>query len=180
MRELSLHILDIIQNSIAAEANLIKLTIKEDKTKDQLLIKINDNGSGMTGAEEQAVLDPFFTSRTTRDVGLGLPLFKRAAERCGGSFSLDSELNQGTTVVASFGYSHLDRAPLGDIVGTITSILASNPELDLIYTHQVQEEKFEFNTQEIKAELEAVRLNQPQILNWINDYLEEKLADLRG
>ena len=121
MRELSLHILDIIQNSIAAEADLIKLYIEKDYEEDELVIEIIDNGSGMDPEEKENVLDPFVTSRTTREVGLGLPLFKEAALQCAGDFNLDSAVGEGTELKAVFQLSHIDRAPVGDIVGTVIS-----------------------------------------------------------
>jgi signal transduction histidine kinase len=179
MRELSLHILDIVQNSIAAEAEMIQLTIEEDYQKNKLMIKIEDDGKGMTKEQQQQVVDPFVTSRTTRKVGLGLPLFKAAAQRCDGEFELESSPGEGTVVTACFKHDHIDRAPLGNIVGTITTLVRSNPELELKYTHRVGEEEFVFDTREIKVELEGVKINQPKILTWIKDYLKTNLAQLR-
>ncbi|AGB42162.1 histidine kinase [Halobacteroides halobius DSM 5150] len=180
MRELSLHILDIIQNSITAEATLIQVIIEENIKDDQLLIKVIDNGSGMNKGQEKDVLDPFITSRTTRDVGLGLPLFKAAAKRCEGDFKLESNLDLGTKVVASFRHSHIDRAPLGDIVGTIITFLVSNPKLDLVYQHKFNEQKFEFDTREVKNNLgPKLEINDPQVLDWIEGYLTDNLEQLR-
>lgn len=179
MRELALHILDIVQNSIAAEAEVVEVTIKELPAKNSLTITIEDDGSGMTKEESKKAVDPFVTSRDTRTVGLGLPLLKRAAKECGGDFKLDSKPGLGTTVEASFELDHIDRAPLGDMVSTLITILNSNPDLDFIYYHQVGEESFVFNTREIKEELEGVEINNRRILNWIKEYLEENLAELR-
>ena len=179
MRELSLHILDILQNSIAAEADLIKLSIIEDQAADQLAIKIVDNGTGMDQETQKEVLDPFVTSRTTREVGLGLPLFKRAAEQCAGSFKLKSEPGQGTELKAVFQHSHIDRAPLGNIIGTIITFLVSNPEIELVYNHQVNDQKFQFDTREIKDKIGDVKINHPDIISWIEDYLTEGLEELK-
>ena len=179
MRELSLHILDIIQNSIAAEADLIELNIIEDHEVDELVIEIIDNGSGMDHATQTQVVDPFVTSRTTREVGLGLPLFKEAAEQCGGSFELESKVDEGTALKAVFQQSHIDRAPLGDIVGTIISFLVSNPNLNLIYQHQVDGQEFTFDTREVKEKLGEVEINSPDVIAWLKEYLTEGLRQIR-
>ncbi len=179
MRELSLHILDIIQNSIAAQAEKIELIIDENLINNELVIRIVDDGCGMSEELQRRVLDPFVTSRTTRKVGLGLSLFKAAASRCGGDLELNSTLNEGTEVIVRFKYDHLDRAPLGDIVGTVLTILTSNPDLRLIYRHKFNGDQFLFDTREIKEELDDVKINQPLILNWLEEYLFEKIEDLR-
>ncbi|GAB6100023.1 ATP-binding protein [Halanaerocella petrolearia] len=179
MRELSLHILDIIQNSITANSSLIKLVINEDSQEDQLTIEITDDGQGMK--EAKAALDPFWTSRNTRSVGLGLPLFKAAAERCEGDFELKSRPEEGTRVKATFKLSHIDRAPLGDLAGTIIACLTSSPKVDFLYYHQVDSQNFEFDTREIKAELGGeLSINNPQVLQWVEKYLTNNLEQLRG
>ncbi|GAB6138148.1 ATP-binding protein [Halanaerobaculum tunisiense] len=179
MRELSLHILDIIQNSISAEASLIKLVISEDTSQDRLAIEITDNGCGLEATTN--ALDPFWTSRNTREVGLGLPLFQAAAERCGGDFNLKSTPQQGTKVEAIFQLSHIDRAPLGDIAGTVITCITSNPEVDFVYHHQVDETSFEFDTREIRAELGSeVALDNRQVVAWMEKYLTNNLNQLRG
>ena len=179
MRELSLHILDIIQNSIAAEADLIKLNITEDYEADKLVVEIIDNGSGMDQATQEKVVDPFVTSRTTREVGLGLPLFKEAAEQCGGKFGLESTVGEGTKLQAIFQHSHIDRAPLGDIIGTIISFLVSNPDLDLVYHHQVDDNEFTFDTREAKRNLGDLEINSPDVIAWLKKYLTEGLRKIR-
>lgn len=179
MRELSLHILDIIQNSIAAEADLIKLNITEDHEADQLVIEIIDNGLGMDQATQENVVDPFVTSRTTREVGLGLPLFKEAAEQCAGKFELNSTVGEGTELKAVFQHSHIDRAPLGDIRGTIISFLVSNPDIDLVYHHQVDDEDFIFDTREVKENLGELKINSPDVIAWLKEYLTEGLRKIR-
>ncbi|WP_018249209.1 ATP-binding protein [Orenia marismortui] len=179
MRELSLHILDIIQNSISAKANLINLEIDEDLLNDRLVIKIKDNGSGMSKSLEQSVLDPFVTSRKTRKVGLGLPLFQAAAQRCEGDLKLDSTLGEGTEITVSFKHSHIDRAPLGDITGTLIAILSVNPEVDLVYKHYIGSKEFIFDTRLIKEEIDGININHPEVLLWIESYLAEGLEELR-
>lgn len=180
MRELSLHILDIIQNSIAAGADLIKLVINEDIKNDFLVIKIIDNGKGMAKRERESVTDPFITSRTTREVGLGLPLLKEAAERCQGEIKINSVPGEGTKIKVKFKYDHIDRAPLGDIVGTVISLLAMNPDLDFVYQHIIENRDFIFTTEEIKEKLDEISINNSRILNWIDDYLRDSLQKLHG
>jgi len=123
MRELSLHILDALENSLEAGATAIELTIEEDMRADRLTIAVRDNGRGMSKAQLDRVFDPFFTTRTTRHVGLGVPLFKAAAQRCNGDLTVTSQPGEGTTLQAIFQHSHIDRAPLGDIQGTLLAVI---------------------------------------------------------
>lgn len=180
MRELSLHILDILQNSIAAEARLIKLIINEDLKNNLLVIEIIDDGKGMDKNKKESVTDPFVTSRTTREVGLGLSLLKEAAGRCQGGMEVYSVPGKGTKIKTEFKYDHIDRAPLGDIVGTITSFLAMNPDLEFVYRHIVEDREFMFSTAEVKGKLEEININHPRILNWIEDYLNDNLKEIHG
>ncbi|MGM0548102.1 MAG: ATP-binding protein [Bacillota bacterium] len=181
MRELSLHILDIIENSRRAEADLIKIVIKEQPKNNLLKIMIEDNGQGIDAKKLKSITDPFITSRTTRDVGLGLALFKAAAENCGGTLIIESELNKGTKVEAEFQYNHIDRAPLGDMTTTISNFIAANgDQVDLIYHHYFEESNFRFDSQEVKAELEDISIQSRQITAWIREYIEEHLAQIRG
>jgi len=180
MRELSLHILDIIQNSIEAGADKVSLLIDEDPDYDYFRITIEDNGRGMTPEMVQSVKDPFVTTRTTRKVGLGIPLFHAAAVQTGGDLNIESTLGEGTIIKVSFGHRHIDRAPLGDIVATISTILGGHPSLELIYKHQFKERVFEFRTEDVRDTLEDVQMNHPLILGWIKDYIKEGLAELYG
>ena len=180
MRELSLHILDIVQNSITADASIIKVVIDEDIKRDLFLIKIIDNGNGIAGDKLAQITDPFITSRTTRKVGLGLALFKEAAKQCEGDLRIKSALGEGTEVEVCFRYGHIDRAPLGDIQGTLISLISVNPDIDFIYQHKYQDKEFVFSTIEIKKELDGISINKSRILNWIEGYLDEGLEDLYG
>lgn len=181
MRELSLHILDIIENSRRAEADLIKVTIEEKIDANLLKISIEDNGSGISQEKLNEITDPFITSRTTRDVGLGLSLFKAAAESCAGNFKIDSEINKGTKVKTEFQYDHIDRAPLGDMITTISNFVAANgDQVDIVYQHQYQDNSFKFDSREIKTELEDLSIQSGQIIPWIREYIGENLAEIRG
>ena len=137
MRELSLNILDIAQNSLSAGAGLVTLTVDEDSGADSLTLRVEDDGRGMDADTLQRVRDPFYTTRTTRKVGMGIPLFRMAAEMTGGSLDIVSEPGKGTAVTASFSLSHIDRMPLGDMAGTVTALIRLNPGVDFVYRHTV-------------------------------------------
>jgi len=178
MKDLSLHILDVIQNSVSANAANIKLIIHEDSVADTLTIIIEDDGKGMSEEILAKVTDPFYTTRTTRKVGLGVPLFKQNAEICGGSFEISSTLGKGTRVKAVFGLSHIDRPPLGDIAGVVMLMVSSNPQIDFFYQHQVNQGSYEFNTPEIKEVLEGLPLNDPAVMRQLKEMINENLKDL--
>lgn len=173
MLELSLHILDLLRNSTEAGATHIQLRIDEDLASDGLTIEISDNGRGMNPKQVERALDPFFTTRKTRRVGLGLSLFAAAARRCEGDLKIQTELGKGTKVSATFRYSHWDRAPLGDIVGTLLAIICAGSRVDLDYCHKRGEEAFHFNTADIRAELGEIPLNHPKVREWIEKTLRE-------
>lgn len=178
MRELSLHILDIAQNSISAQAETLRIAIIEDYNKDLLTIRIKDDGKGMDETTLKKVIDPFYTSRTTRKVGLGIPMFKAAAEQCGGSFEIKSELGVGTEIDAVFQHSHIDRVPLGNMTETIITIIMANTEMDLIYTHDINGHKFTLNTRDIKKTLVDLPINNMDVLMWLKSYIHENLVEI--
>ena len=165
MKELSLHILDLAENSIRAEASLIKILINENFDKDMLTIIIDDDGKGMDKELLESVQDPFTTTRTTRKIGLGVPLMKVAAKRCEGDLKIISEPNRGTKVEVNFKHSHIDRAPLGKIHETIMTLINYGKDIELLYEHQINDEKFKFDTREIKKILDGVDINSPDILD---------------
>lgn len=179
MKELSLHIMDIAENGITAEASLVAIRVDEDPGNNLLTIEIRDNGKGIPKAMVSLVLDPFVTSRTTRRVGLGLSLFKAAAERCGGSFNLESEPGKGTLTRATFLYDHIDRAPLGDMAMSIVSLVAGYPEIDIEYTHMYDGRVFEFDTREIRQELEGVPLSEPTVLQHLKSAIKDELDQIK-
>jgi hypothetical protein len=172
MRELSLHILDVLQNSLEAGATLVELAIEEDLGADQLVISVRDNGRGMDQATLARVVDPFYTTRKTRQVGLGIPLFQAAAERCNGSLTISSKVGKGTEVRAVFQHSHLDRAPLGDMTGTLLSFILGGV-CDLIYVHRVNDRQFTLSTAEMRAELGEISLSHPVVREWLREYIAE-------
>lgn len=173
MKELSLHILDIVQNSIVAGASVVTLEITEDTAGDVLEFIVTDNGKGMSPDFMQRVMDPFTTSRTTRKVGLGLPLLKHACEACGGSLQITSTVGEGTVVTARFGYSHIDRQPLGDMAQTMHGLMTSHEAVDFVYRHTKDQVTFSADTREMKTILGDVPLSAPEVLLWLLEYLRD-------
>lgn len=173
MIEISLNILDIAQNSISAKASLIEITVDENPKKDTLTVTIKDNGSGMSQEKLNAVTDPFYTTRTTRKVGLGVPFFKMSAEMSGGSFDIKSTVGRGTCVCGVFGLTNIDRMPLGDINGTISALIYCNPDIDFVYRRVNADKNFVLDTREVRKVLGEVPLNANEVTLWIKDFLRE-------
>ncbi|MEM1484522.1 ATP-binding protein [Oscillospiraceae bacterium PP1C4] len=178
MQELSLNVLDVAQNSVRAGATLIEITVDEQPQKDLLIITIADNGCGMSPQQISKVTDPFFTTRTTRKVGLGVPFFKMAAEMTGGHLVIDSKVGAGTTVKAFFGLSHIDRMPLGDISATICSLIQCNPDIDFTYTYRRSEQAFTADTRVFRGILEGVPLSNPEVIEFIGGFIREHSSQL--
>ncbi len=168
-----MHILDIVHNSIAADAKLIEVSVVEDKNEDVLSFTVTDDGKGMSEEVLKKVIDPFTTHRTTRKVGLGIPLTKLACEVSGGSFDITSRPGVGTRVYAAFGYSSIDRQPLGDMAQTMHQLITSFEEVDFLYTHKIGDKQFSADTRSIKEVLGGVSLKENEISMWLMDYLAE-------
>ena len=170
--------LDIAQNSISANASLIEIEVSESTVNKELLIGIYDNGKGMTSEQVQSVIDPFFTTRTTRKVGLGIPLFKMAAEMTGGSLEIESEVGTGTKVRAVFKTDHVDFTPIGDLTSTVVILITMNLHTDFIYKRSLDSKEFTVDTRQLKEILGDVPLNEPGIVGWLTDYIKEKTNQL--
>lgn len=180
MPEISMNILDVAQNSVRAGASLIEISIDIDEAKDVMTVVIEDNGCGMTKEQIAKVEDPFFTTRTTRKVGLGVPFFKLAAEACGGSFLITSEVGKGTVVRAVFGYSSIDRMPLGDISATIHTLITFNTGIDFVYKYSYNGKYFDLDTRKFKEVLDGVPLDVPEVSAYIMEYLQENKSETDG
>ncbi|MCL2628753.1 MAG: ATP-binding protein [Oscillospiraceae bacterium] len=181
MDELSLNILDIAQNSIAANATLVEIRITENDPADTLSIGIKDNGKGMSPEFLKTVEDPFITTRTTRKIGLGISFFKEAAEMTGGNLSIISALGVGTTITATFQKSHIDRQPIGDLTGTIIALVTLNPDIDFIVTYTVNSNEFLFSTVEVKEMLGGdVALSNPEVATFLTEYINENIENLHN
>lgn len=181
MKELALHILDIVQNATRAGADEIHIAITESRQQNLYMIEIADNGPGMNEEMQKKVLDPFFTTRSTRRVGLGLPLLQQNARLAAGDLSIESKPGHGTKVKAWFQHNHIDRLPAGDLAGTLWLIFQGNPEVRFIYTHATDQGKFEFDTRTFAETMECqnpwviAELRQPII-----DYLNQNIRELGG
>lgn len=186
MREIALHLLDIAENSVAANAKNITLTVCEDLRGDRLTASVIDDGKGMSVEMAASVIDPFVTSRTTRKVGLGIPLFKTAAESCNGKLAISSEIGKGTRLDVEFQHSHIDRMPLGDLSGTILTLFVAYPEIHWLFDYQMiptngkSEERFVFDTQPVMDELGDMSLTEPSVLAFIREYIESGVASVQA
>ena len=167
MKELSLHILDVAENGISAGADLISIEVIEDLPQNRLALTIADNGSGIPADQIDRARDPFYTSRTTRRVGLGLSLLNAAARQCNGSMRIVSDVGKGTKVFAEFVHDHIDRAPLGDMAATMITLILGSPAVDFEYRHQVDAAEFVMNTREVKEAFGGLPVTDPQVFQYI-------------
>lgn len=173
MEELSLHILDIVENSIAAKADKIEIRISEDKKKDLLFIEVIDNGIGMDQETVNKVLDPFYTTKKVRPFGLGIPLLSEAAKAANGRFSVKSKKGKGTKIRADFQFSHIDRQPLGDIQQTIITLVMGNPEVDLIFVYKKDGHEYRLDTRELKVRLKETPINSLSGIQMVREDLKK-------
>jgi hypothetical protein len=180
MKDLASHILDILQNSVSAGATLIQLQIDEVPSEDKYQVKFIDNGKGMDEEMVKQVTDPFFTTRTTRKVGLGLSLLKQNADRTGGNLIIRSQPGKGTEVDVEFSFSHIDRLPTGDIPGVMALTASSYPAIDFIYTHNTPQGTFVFDTIEIKETLGDLPINNPQVIAFMKDLIHDNLEEIEA
>ncbi|MGM0496766.1 MAG: ATP-binding protein [Bacteroidota bacterium] len=180
MKSIAYHILDIAQNAIQAGGTQVQICIEETDSTGRLQMTITDNGKGMTKEQAENASDPYFTSRNTRKVGLGLPLLRQNAERTGGNFKIESELGKGTSVKATFIKDNIDCPSKGDIVGTIHQLVTSNSAIDFDFCYRKNENKFELNTQEIKEVLDGTPLYQKEISGYIREMIEENMKDIEA
>jgi len=183
MREIALHLLDIAENSVAAESRNILIDVAEDLQSDLLRVSVRDDGRGMDAETAKRVLDPFYTTRTTRKVGLGIPLLKLAAEQAEGGLSLKSEPGKGTRIKASFRHSHIDRMPLGDVGTTFLTLLISYPHIHWVFSYQMtakdgSTKNFELDDEEIKSVLGDFSLTEPDVLKILRGMIEEGIEAL--
>ena len=180
MPEISLNILDVAENSVKAGAKLVELTVEADFADNRLTVIISDDGCGMTKEQVEAVTDPFYTTRTTRKVGLGVPFFKLAAESSGGTFDIRSEKGRGTVVTAVFLLDSIDRMPLGDMVSTVHTLVTMHENMDFVYRYRVDEREFMLDTREFREILGDVSFTEPDVSNYIRDYLRENTQEVTG
>jgi anti-sigma regulatory factor (Ser/Thr protein kinase) len=178
MLELALHILDIAENSVRAGAKTVYINITEDRMKDRLLIGIRDDGTGMDPTTLKRAMDPFYTSKKVRKVGLGLPMLAEAAERAGGSFTIESQEGVGTCVEVNFQLSHIDRQPLGDLTGAFMVLIAGNAGVDFVCRHECEGDVFTFDTREIRHEIGDIPINHVAVVKFIRQHIMEGLSGI--
>ena len=180
MLELALHLLDIVENSTRAGAKNIVINVRERIREDELDLEIIDDGCGMDAEEQRRALDPFYTTKKVRRVGLGLPMLAQAAQRTGGAFTLESAPGSGTKLSVRFGLRHIDRQPLGDVPGVLVTLIAGNPDTHFIYEHDHGTDRFRFDTQEIKNELGDVPINHVDVLKFIREHISNGLNEIHS
>lgn len=178
MQTLSDHILDIAQNSIRAKASRVEIDLQEDPSTDSLTFTIRDNGCGMDEATLAKVTDPFFTSRTARKVGLGLPLLKQNAEATGGALQIESKKGVGTTLEAKFSLTHWDRPPLGDVADSIVILVSANPDIEFIYRYTTEKGCYTFDSKKVKEIMEGVPINNPEIVMALRQMIRENIKEI--
>lgn len=180
MNDLSMHILDIVQNSISAGATRVTLTVDEAPGADLLTIVIGDNGKGMTSEQVSRLSDPFFTSRTTRKVGMGIPLLMDSARQSGGDVRIESEPGKGTEVMAVFGYSNIDRPPLGDVANALMLLVSSNPALDFLFTYRYNGDEYLFDTVDVREILGDDALKDLTIIRNLEEMIKDNMREIRN
>jgi len=180
MKELSLNLLDIVENSTRAGASLVTIQVIEEPELDRLTLSVEDDGCGMSPELLAAVQDPFTTTRTTRKVGLGIPFLKEGAEMTGGSLELWSKEGEGTKISATYGYSHIDRPPLGDLAETVVTLVQCHDQTDFCYTHRYRDQSFTLDTRELRVIMEGLPLSEPAVLGWIREFVNENQVKLYG
>lgn len=180
MKDFAMHIMDIVQNSISAEATEIKVTITEAADEDKLRLAITDNGKGIPEDMLHNITDPYVTSRTTRKVGLGLPLLDQHATSTGGDLKIVSKVGIGTQIFANFGLLHYDRQPLGDIAGTIVLLAAANPKIKFIYEHITNNGSYRFDTDEVNEMLDGMSISEATVIRFLKEMIEENLKEIKA
>ena len=178
MEDLSLHILDIVENAISAKAKKVDILVMEEPGKDQLTIEIKDDGIGMDEEIAQKAVDPFFTTRSSRRVGLGLSLMAQATREAAGLLRIESEPGKGTKVTATFQYHHIDRKPLGNMIETMMTLLLGNPDLEITYTHKKNEKSYLLDSLVLKHQFKDRPLLDPEVIQWVKMHLREGLEQI--
>ena len=180
MQELSLNVLDIVQNSISAQATLIEVGVCSETEKSLLTITVADNGCGMTKEQVERLSDPFYTTRKTRRAGLGIPLLTDTAQMAGGEVKIESELNRGTTVTATFRISHIDRKPLGDVADTMAASIMGHPELEFHLILKNDETEYIFRTEDVREQIGEIPISDVEIISFIREMLNEQITLIFG
>jgi anti-sigma regulatory factor (Ser/Thr protein kinase) len=180
MKEISLNILDILQNAIDAGSSAIRLDVAEDTARDALEIEVTDNGKGMDARTAAAALDPFMTTNSKKKVGLGLPLLRDHAQMCDGDLVLSSEPGKGTKVRVWFRRSHIDRMPMGDLAWTVATALSTHQEIEFSYSHRMDDREFSVTSSELREAVDGLPLSSPPVFRGIAEFLQHNIDKLYG
>lgn len=178
MRDIAMHILDIAGNSVRAGASLIEVSVVENADEDTLVLTIKDDGCGMDTETMAKAMDPFFTSRLTRKVGLGIPLLQQNAQQTGGNVVIESQLGKGTLLTATFTRSHIDRPPMGDLPGSLSLMVSGNPAVDFRFVHRINEHEYVFDSRVVKSVLDGVEITQPSVIKFLKEMIKENLLEI--
>jgi hypothetical protein len=178
LRELSLHILDIAENSISAGATCVEIKVNRDFLNDELWISVKDNGKGMDEDLTKMVTNPFVTTRTSRKVGLGIPMFKQAAESCKGYLTIRSQLSQGTEILAKFQNSHINRMPLGNLSDTFLSLLLATPNVNWVFSYQINDVIFNFDDAEVKEAMDPLHLTDYRVISYLTNTIQNGINEV--
>jgi anti-sigma regulatory factor (Ser/Thr protein kinase) len=176
--ELSMHILDIVENSVTAGASQVSISVEENRQRNVIDITVQDNGRGMDKVMQGKATDPFVTTKERKKVGLGLPMFMEAAKRSGGELWIDSKPGKGTIVKATFGLNHVDRQPLGNIVETMVTLIVGHPDVEFQYKHIRDEKVFNWNTRKIQDHFWKVHLSQPELIGMVREEIGRGLENI--
>lgn len=179
MKELSLHILDIAQNSVRAKADNVEIIINENEIGNSFEFEISDDGPGIPDEIVKTIKNPFTTSRTFRKVGLGIPLLNDTCKLCNGQLNIYTKKDEGTKIIAKMEYNHIDRPPLGDIVSTIVGLITSNDSINFQYSHSYNDNTFKLSTNEIKEVLDGVPLSNIDVIQWIKEFIKENIDAIK-
>lgn len=178
MQELSMNVLDVAENSVQAGAKHIEISLRQDTASGFQTLQIQDDGCGMSAELARGAADPFYTTRTTRPVGLGIPFLKQAAEMAGGSFALESEEGAGTRVTATFMMGHIDLMPLGDMPGTVSALVQTSPDIDFVFCFERDDASFAFDTRDARAILGDVPLSEPAVAVFVKNHIDEGMQSV--
>lgn len=178
MKELSLHVYDLMENSTAANSSEVSLTIRDSLNDNVFHFTIQDNGKGMSPEFMARVTDPYTTSRTTRKVGLGLPLIKMNTENCNGGMKLESEVGKGTTLTFWFEHNHWDRPPMGDLAGTLVMLFSAHEDIHFVFRYVTDQDEFVLDTNEVKEALDGMSINNLEIINMLKEMISENLKEI--
>jgi len=180
LRELALHILDIAENSISAGASQVEISVVRNTRENQLVISVRDNGNGMDEEMLARVINPFVTSRTTRKVGLGIPMLKQAAEACNGGLTVDSQPGKCTEITATCQNIHIDRMPLGNLADTFLSLLIGTPDVNWVLDYQADDQVFHFDDREVKAAIEGMPLTDYRVIEYLTATIKDGVAGINN